>query len=109
MGALNMRFSELQFKHLVNTGYADMTIENEIEFNLLNFIRCIHLNKQDFYSESYGTQYFGDLEMTFKKNSDSLIGHCRANIKNEGRVLEYLFTENGFEILQDVVKDVLQD
>ena len=99
-----MRFSELEFKRLIDSGYPEVCIENEIEFNIINFIRCIHLNKQDFYSESYGTEYFGDLEMTFKKDSGSLIGYCKANIKKEGRVLEYLFTENGFELLQDVVK-----
>jgi hypothetical protein len=85
-----MRFSEIEFKHLRNSSYADESIENEIEFNLLNFIRCIHLNKQDFYSESFETQYFGDLEMIFKKHSGSLIGYCRAIIKKEDKVVDYL-------------------
>lgn len=84
------------------------SIENEIKLNLLNFIRVIHLNEQDFYSQSFSSQYFSDLEMTFKKNSNCLIGHCRAENKKEGIVANYLFTENGFELIEDVLpkKDV---
>lgn len=99
---MNMIFSEIEYKQLLVSGYADYSIENEIELNLLNLIRVIHLNGQDFYSQSFGSQYFGDLEMTFNKKSNCLIGHCRAEYKKEGIVVNYLFTENGFELV-DVV------
>lgn len=98
-----MIFSEKEYKRLLESGYANDGVKNEIELNLLNFIRVIHLNRQDFYSESFDSQYYGDLEMTFKKNSNCLIGHCRAENKNEGIVVNYLFTENGFEFVDDVL------
>ncbi|TGE37172.1 hypothetical protein E4K67_14935 [Desulfosporosinus fructosivorans] len=59
---------------------------------LLNFIHAKHLNKQDFYSARSDTQYFGDREMTFKKEANCLIGHCRVSFKNEDKVIDYLFT-----------------
>jgi hypothetical protein len=99
-----MRFSELELKRIIDKEYTNMSIEEEITFNILNFIHCIYLNGQDFYSESFNTQFFGDLEMTFRKSGCCLVGHCQAIIKKENRVIDYLFTENGFELLQDVVK-----
>ena len=99
-----MRFSELELKRIIDKGYKSMTTEEDITFNILNFIHCIYLNKQDFYSESFNSQLFGDLEMTFKKSGGRLIGHCQAIVKKENRIVDYLFTENGFELLQDVVK-----
>lgn len=44
--------------------------------------------------------------MTFKKDSESLIGHCRAFIKNENKVIDYLFTENGYELHNDNAKAI---
>lgn len=99
-----MRYSELELKRIIDKGYANMTTEEEIAFNILNFIHGIHLNNQDFYSESFNSQFFGDLEMTFKKNGCCLIGHCEAINKKDNRIQEYLFTENGFELLQDVME-----
>ncbi len=101
-----MRFSELELKRIIDRGYKNMTTEEEIVFNILNFIHCIHLNKQDFFSESFNSQYFGDLEMTFKKSGCCLIGHCQAIVKKESRIVDYLFTENGYELLQDVNKNI---
>jgi hypothetical protein len=98
-----MILSEKEYKRLIESGYANDSVENEIELNLLNFIRVIHLNRQNFYSESFDSQHYGDLEMTFKKNSNCLIGHCRAENKKEGIVVNYLFTENGFELVDDVL------
>jgi hypothetical protein len=100
--AIKMIYSEKEYKRLLDSNYADDSVEHEIELNLLNFIRVIHLNGQDFYTQSFGSQYFGDLEMTFKKNSNCLVGHCRAENKKKGIVVNYLFTENGFELV-DVV------
>lgn len=88
----------------IQMDFKNISVEEEIAFNILNFIHCIHLNKQDFYSESFNSQLFGDLEMTFKKSRGCLIGYCRAVVKRENRVIDYLFTENGFELLQDIVK-----
>lgn len=71
-----MRFSEIELKRIVDKGFKSITMEEEMVFNILNFIHCIHLNKQDFYSESFNSQLFGDLEMTFKKSGCCLVGHC---------------------------------
>ena len=99
-----MRFSEIELKKIIDKGFKNITLEEEITFNILNFIHCIHANKQDFYSESFNSQLFGDLEMTFKKSGCCFIGHCQAIVKTENRIIDYLFTENGFELMQDVVK-----
>ena len=56
-----MKFSELELHRLMNIGPENLTIEEGITFNSLNFIRCIHLNGDDFYSFSYDTIYYGDI------------------------------------------------
>lgn len=58
-----MRFSESDLKMIISKGHGNMTIEDEINFNILNFIHCIHLNGQDFYSESFSSKFYGDLEI----------------------------------------------
>ncbi|GAB6180374.1 hypothetical protein JCM14036_16930 [Desulfotomaculum defluvii] len=100
-----MRFSEIELQKISNKGFKNITLEEEITFNILNFIHCIHLNKHDFYKESFDSQLFGNLDMTFKKSGNSLIGHCQVIIKNKNRIMDYLFTENGFELMQDVLKE----
>lgn len=102
---ISMRYSEIELQRIMNKGFKNITLEEEITFNILNFIHCIHLNKQDFYRESFNSQLFGNLEMTFKKSGCCLIGHCRVIIKNQNRIMDYLFTENGFELMQDVMKE----
>jgi len=42
---------------------------------------------------------FSGIEMTSTNDAGSLIGHCRVNIKKDGIVPDYLFTENGFEFM----------
>ncbi len=103
-----MRFDELELKKIMKkhskSNFKNLTIEEEISINILNFINTIHLNKQNFYISKFSTKYFGDLEMTFDKEAGCLIGHCRVVIKKENREIDYLFTENGYELLSDVVK-----
>jgi hypothetical protein len=99
-----MRFSELELNKLMKKGYTNFTIEEEISFNILNFVHCIHLNKQDFYAESFDSKFFCDLEMEFKKAEKCLIGHCRVYIKKQDKEVQYVFTENGYELLDDVLK-----
>jgi len=100
-----MRFSEVELRKRVKKGLHNLTPKEEIDFNILNFIHCIHLNKQDFYSERFDSKFYGEIEMTFKKSHGSLIGHCRVKIAKENRVTDYLFTENGYELLRDVVRE----
>ena len=42
--------------------------------------------------------------MTFKKDENCLIGHCRVVIRKENRTVDYLFTDSGYEQLNEVVK-----
>ncbi|QQE74983.1 hypothetical protein KDJ56_03275 [Brevibacillus composti] len=100
-----MKFNELELKKLMKKDFNALTIEERIQVDILNFIRTIHLNKQDFYSVSLDSKYYGDLPMTFKKNANCLIGHCRVLIKDENRYYDYLFTENGYERLNDLLKE----
>lgn len=100
-----MLFDELELNRMVKRGLKDIDMHDEIKFNILNFIHCIHLNKQDFYRNSFNSQFFGDVEMTFKKKHNSLIGNCRIFIKAENKEINYLYTENGYELLDDVLSD----
>ena len=99
-----MLFSEAELKKMVENGLKNLTIEEEIKFNILNFIQCIRLNKQNFYKASFDSKFLGDLEMTFKKEANCLIGHCRVVVKKEDMIVDHLFTENGYECLSEVIK-----
>ena len=99
-----MLFIKAELKKMIDAGFSNITIEDEIKFNILNFINCIYLNKQNFYESSFDSKLFGDLEMTFKKDENYLIGHCRVVIKKENRTVDYLFTDSGYEQLNEVVK-----
>ncbi|MCC9293538.1 hypothetical protein LN736_01440 [Clostridium sp. WLY-B-L2] len=99
-----MLFSEAELKKMIKHGLKKITLEEEIKFNILNFIHCIHLNRQDFYKASFDSKLFGNIEMTFKKEANCLIGHCRTIVKKQNRVIDYLFTENGYEHLKEVIK-----
>jgi hypothetical protein len=98
-----MRYSEFELIRITKMGHNKMTIDDEITFNILNFIRCIHLNNQDFYKDAFDSKMFGNLEMVFRKNGDCLFGHCRVVIKKDNSVLDYVFSADGFELLGDVV------
>ena len=100
-----MLYDELELTRMVKRDLKDIDVQDEIKFNILNFIHCIHLNKQDFYRNSFKSQFFGELEMTFKEISNSLIGNCRVFIKAENKEINYLYTENGYELLDDVLED----
>lgn len=100
-----MLYDELELMRLMKKGYKNMSIEEEIKINILNFISCIHSNNQDFYRASFNSQYFGDLEMEFIKKPGSLIGYVSVRVKKENREMKYLFTEKGYEILSDVIRD----
>lgn len=100
-----MKFNEIELKKLTKKGIDALSVDEKISINILSFIRTIHLNKQDFYSAVFDTQYFGDIEMSFRKDPNCLIGHCRVVDKSENTTIDYLFTENGFELLSDVVND----
>ena len=95
-----MKYSELELKKMRKTG--DLSTEDKIKFNILNFIHTIHLNKQDFIQESYGSEYFGDLPMTFKKNAGQVIGLINVKTKSEERT--YIFNDRGYELLEDLLE-----
>lgn len=100
-----MKFDELGLTTIVRKGFSNMTLQDKINFNIFNSIHSIHLNNQDFYRESSNSKLYGDLEMTFTKEDDSLIGHCRVVVNSENRAIDYLFTQNGYELLDYVVMD----
>lgn len=89
---------------MVEHGFENITIEDKIKFNILKFIQCIHLNKQNFSETSFDSKLFGDLQMTFKKDASCLIGYCKVVIKKENRIEEYLFTDSGYEKLNKIIK-----
>ena len=78
-------------------------IEDEIALNILGFIDCIHLNKQDFITSSYKSEYYGNLSMRFLKSENQVAGLVHVVIKNEHRIIDYLFTDKGFDQIDDLL------
>ena len=80
----------------------DFSLEEQINLNILNFINTIHLNKLDFIETTFDSEYFGELPMTFKKDSGQVMGLITATIN--GDVRKYIFNDKGFEALEDLLK-----
>ena len=95
-----MKYSEIEVKKLLKTG--NLSLEDQVKVNILNFIRTIHLNKQDFIDSTYGAEFFGDLPMTFKKKSGQVMGLITATVN--GDVQKYVFNDQGYEELEDLLK-----
>ena len=95
-----MMYSKLALKKMVAT--KGLNIEEQIQFNILNFIHMIHLNKQDFIEESFGSEYFGELPMTFKKKAGQVVGIITVKIKGEER--KYIFNDQGYEALHSLLE-----
>jgi site-specific DNA-adenine methylase len=95
-----MKYSELELKRMIKAG--DLSIEDQIKFNILNFIRTIHLNKQDFIQESYGTEFYGELTMTFRKKAGEVMGLISVKIEDDERT--YVFNDCGYELLDDLLQ-----
>ena len=47
-----MRYSELEVKRLLKMS-EELSLEDQVKVNILNFIRTIHLNQQDFIASSF--------------------------------------------------------
>ncbi|WP_047154982.1 hypothetical protein [Aneurinibacillus tyrosinisolvens] len=99
-----MKYNELELRRLMKKDYNSLIAEEVIQINLLNFIRCIHLNKQDFYAATFNTTYSGDIEMSFIKAENCLIGYCKVSIKKKRKMIHYLFTQDGYEEVAAVLK-----
>lgn len=81
---------------------ADLNLEDQIKFNILNFIRMIHLNELDFIGSSFGSEFFGELPMTFQRNEGQVMGLITATI--DGEVRKYVFNDKGYESLEGLLK-----
>ena len=79
-----------------------LNLEDQIKFNILNFIRTIHLNKLDFIESSFGTEFYGDLPMSFRKNAGQVMGLITATIN--GEVQKYIFNDRGYEPLEEILE-----
>ncbi|NLL46846.1 MAG: hypothetical protein GX250_08620 [Clostridiales bacterium] len=95
-----MKYSEIDMKKMLKAG--GLNLEDQIKFNILNFIRTIHLNKLDFIESSFGTEFYGDLPMTFKKNPGQVMGLITATIN--GEVQKYIFNDRGYEPLEEILE-----
>jgi len=94
-----MKYSEIEVKRMLKAD--DLCLEDQIVFNILNFIRTIHLNRQNFIESSFGSEFFGELPMTFKKNPGQVMGLITATI--DGEVRKYVFNDKGYEPLEDLL------
>lgn len=95
-----MKYSEIEVKKLLKAG--ELSIDDQIKFNILNFIRTIHLNEQDFIEESYDTEFFGELPMTFRKDEGQVMGLITVTVN--GEVRKYIFNDQGYELLEDLLE-----
>ena len=95
-----LKYSEIEVKIMLKAG--DLSLEEQMKFNILNFIRTIHLNELDFIESSFGTEFFGELPMTFHKNAGQVMGLITATIN--GEVRKYVFNDKGYEPLEELIK-----
>ena len=95
-----MEYSEIEVNGLLDTD--NLSTEDLIKVNILNFIRIIHINKQNFIESSYRTEFFGELPMTFQKNAGQVIGLITATVNAEVR--SFVFNDQGYEPLEDLLK-----
>lgn len=69
--------------------------------NILNFIRTIHLNEQNFIESSFGSKFFGETPMTIQKHAGQVVGLITATV--DGKLRKYIFNDQGYEELEDVL------
>ncbi|ACB86074.1 hypothetical protein [Natranaerobius thermophilus] len=95
-----MKYSEVEIKRLMKI--KDMSLDDQVKVNILNFIRTIHLNNQDFINSSFGSKFFGELPMTFQKNAGQVMGLITATV--DGEVRKYVFNDQGYEEIEDLLQ-----
>lgn len=96
---IKMKYSETEILKMCEV--VDLCLEDQIQVNILNFIRTIHLNKLNFIDASFNSQYDGQMPMTFKKDSGQVMGLVTATIN--GEVRKYVFNDQGYEPLDDLL------
>ena len=95
-----MKYSEIAVKKMLKAG--DLSLEDQIKFNILNFIKMIHLNGDDFIESAYGSEFFGEMPMTFRKNAGQVMGLITVTI--DGEVRKYVFNDKGYEELENFLE-----
>ncbi len=95
-----MRYSEIELMKMFKV--ENLSLEDQITANILNFIRLIYLNKQNFTESSFDSEYYGELPMTFRKERGQVMGLIKATI--HGEIRKYVFTDEGFESMEDLLK-----
>ena len=96
-----MKYSKSKLQRLFKMDKHD--VEERIAINILNFIDTIHENGLDFVDEPFNSRFFGDLEMTFQKQRGQVVGLIRVLIKATDETRCYIFTENGYKLLDDIL------
>lgn len=94
-----MKYSEMEVKKMLKA--ETLSLEEQIKFNILNFIWTIHLNGIDFIETPLESEFFGELPMTFKKNPGQIMVLITATINSEVR--KYVFNDKGYEPLEDLI------
>ena len=67
--------------------------------NILNFIRTIHLNEQNFIESSFGSKFFGETPMTIQKHAGQVVGLITATV--DGKLRKYIFNESNNRMEQN--------
>ncbi|WP_407267954.1 hypothetical protein [Radiobacillus sp. PE A8.2] len=91
-----MKYFEAAVMKMLTAG--ELSLEDQIKFNILNFIRTIHLNNQNFIESQFESEFFEELPMTFQKNEGQVMGLITATI--DGEVRKYVFNDLGNEPLE---------
>ncbi|GAE31794.1 hypothetical protein [Halalkalibacter hemicellulosilyticus] len=91
-----MKYSEVEVHKLMKA--KGLSLEEQIRASILNFIRTIHLNNQNFIETSYRSEFFGDLPMTFQKEQGQVMGLITAKVN--GEVRKFVFNDQGYEEIE---------
>lgn len=96
---VRVNYSEQRMAELLEAD--DLNTEDKVAFNILNFIRTIQLNQQDFIEAQLDSEFYGELPMTFKKKPGQVMGLVTATI--DGTVEKYVFNDKGYVSLEELM------
>lgn len=100
-----MMYSELSLRRMLKKGVDNLSSEELVKFNILNYIHMIHLNKDDFINSRYKSRFFDKTKMFFSKDPGQIFGRIFCQSDNE-KITIYLFNEQGYEEIDDSILEV---
>lgn len=91
-----MMYSELSLRRMLKKGVDNLSKDELLKYNIMNYIRMIHLNKDDFVASRYKSRYFDGLKMYFCKEAGAIFGKIYC-YWNETDIRVFLFNDFGYD------------